>query len=851
MDKARSFEYVRRLPESNRDQLSFKEKVSDKQILLNEEWASFAWRCGRDSAIAMEEHTKWITETWEEWEVRKKLQKMRLEDNENACTAQQRLSEKEKRRKEENSTLIIQRLMDFQSQIDNSRTKCRHCLFVDFHVYQDEKFRIERELLELEELFFRSFVEESEYCCFFMLDCAKRWSHSINSLAYQEREAAEESERQRILKEEKELEEERLRLEQQRKLESEEADRQRREQAELEKRLERKRREEMRRAKSRADRLAQQQEVESSHEPVEEKNLKANVEEKNEVVSPEIEDLPGDPSEQLCQEAEEPQFSLNNQKIFFSNLEGDNIVSLFASATAILSSGGDSSYVMSIKRHCSSTVVCENGISNADESEELRLLGKTIASESCVSVSSTILHENVGKDIEHYLKHSIEKIADVQKDDRCIVFCPGTEKKEETLVLFPVRISNFNYSPFIVAISRSGCDSFSEEELEQAGKLVFDLSRRIGIIYRRASTHQLCQQCVEWISLCLDCENVYLSLEETPGSLTYVAATHSHRFLLGMTHSREEEEAGEGISFKSMDLSIAQQKSVVSSYPDVSKITNESKYPQKVRFFRDSERKGPLLIASITGCRENLGVSLGCLFVDGIGSTRKFSSVDEDAVEMATQLLADIMLGSVSLDTSITLQIEKEVSSFSFTFLKILWKRCLENLASITPNQLLELGKYLHPPPLIPKVVQATLLIALRSRPSKIAEWDSARKKVNAKLLEKMLTCDPTNSRKIKNGFFTHARRAVKGLTIDEVFEKGSYPTQCFYKWVFAALLLRRQSSGLRKQLKKGGIEFEDNLSVISYETASEETFGEEECVGESDNESEEENEEDCDATEN
>lgn len=859
MDKARYFEFVYRLPETNRSQLGHKEDVYDKQILLNEEWSAFATRKGRGEAVAAEEHVKWITETWEECEKRKKSQREFLEESDRVSAAHQKIVNLRKNQRKEKSDATIAHLMCYQEEIDKTRTACRHNLYIDFKALQQERFRRERELLEFEEYFLRTKIEQWEDGNTFLLGCAMHWNYEIHDLLRREREAREEAERLRIEEEKRRAEEERIRLEEQRKREEEEAERRRREQAEIDKRLERKRREEMRRAKLRADRQkpqsGQEEEADEGHEA---KDVAPEPEAAPVVPEPsqEMEAAPEPESVEAEPEPVEPEPEVEaieeKRCIHFTDLVGDNIITLMNSGTNILSSAGDHSYIMSIRRKpSSSTVICQNGIFSMDERDDAPLLGKKIESDTCVSVCSEALHGNVSETLEDYLGNNVEHIVDVREDERCQSF-RSVEKEEETLVLFPISLPTSAHSPFVVALCRSGRDSISLDEINMTGKLVFELGRRIRELCQQQYTHQLCQQCVDWLSLCTGCDNVYISLDpEITDNLTYVAATPSQRFLLGKHHTRADEDGGNGISLTAMDLSIPEKRCVVSNFSDVSKPSEGPLKTENIRFFQEPGRRGPLMIAPITGCREDAGVSLGCVFMDRLGSKKTFSKAEEEVLRMATQMLADIMLGNIPLETAVHLKIEDEVDGSSLTFLKILWDRCLQNLNGITPGQLLELAKYLHPPPVIPKVVQATLLVTLRCKPSKISEWDNARKKVTQKLLTKMGKFDPTNTAVTKNAFFVRARKLVKGLTAEEVFEKGSYPTQCFFNWLFAAILLRKHTTGLRKKIKYGGLEVDETSSLGSFDTAAESTFSDDENetdVGDvddnDDNENDEEDEE-------
>eukprot|EP00796_Vickermania_ingenoplastis_P000059 gene59-37_t len=773
MDKARYFEYVYRLPEANRDQLGGLRSLCDEeeeQLLQQKSMSSGLRRLGRSASR----------------ESRREF----LEDSNQKSEAQQRISNAVKLKRKEKSNSVVAHLMNYQDEIDKTRTPCRHNLYVDFQALQQERFRRAREIVELEEYFLRTKIELWEDCQTFLLDCAMRWSCEIHDFAAQKR---------------------RIRLEEQRKRE-EEAEKQRREQAEIDKRLERKKREEMRRAKQKAERQRQQHGgfPDEAEAPVPEsgKSVEADPEPPT-PAPPQTEPSPEPPIEPEQQptvvpEPETtPEPEVEQRQIQFANLEGDNIVALMNSATSILSSAGDHSYSVRMEFFAA-----------AVEQANAPLLGRKIVSETSVSVSSEMLHGNISEELEDYLSRNVERIVDVRSDERCMLFREGIEKTEETLVLFPVALPNTSHSPFVVALCREGRDSISPQEIELTGKLVLDLMQRLKEMYRRMFLHQLCQQCVDWLSLCMGCENVYISLatEGSTDDLTYVAATASHRFMLGMRHSRVDENAGNGISHKAMDLSIPEKRCKVTHFPDVSLPSDGPLQPENIRFFQEANRKGPLMIAPITGCKDDSGVSLGCVFMDRLGSKqKKFSAVDEEVMRMATQMLADIMLGNIPLDSATHLKIEEEVDASSLTFLKIMWDKCVQNLGNISNDQLLELAKYREPPPVIPTVVQSTLLVALRCKPSKIKDWKDARIKVTQKLLTRMAKLDPTNATVTKNSFFVRARKLVKGLTAEDVFSKGSYPTQCFFNWVFAAILLRKHSVALRKRIKSGGMtDFEE-----------------------------------------
>ncbi|RNF08098.1 uncharacterized protein Tco025E_07216, partial [Trypanosoma conorhini] len=152
------------------------------------------------------------------------------------------------------------------------------------------------------------------------------------------------------------------------------------------------------------------------------------------------------------------------------------------------------------------------------------------------------------------------------------------------------------------------------------------------------------------------------------------------------------------------------------------------------------------------------------------------------------------------------LKIEEEIQSLGASpilFLKSLWGHTLDSVGRITPDQLLELARYMHPPQIIPVVVQSTIIVALGKKPSSVEQWSDAREKVNNNLLKKMRSFDPTDKKKRKKAFFIRAEKLLKGYGARDVLEKGSYPTSCFFSWTFAAILLRKNADVLRRKYGK------------------------------------------------
>eukprot|EP00756_Hemistasia_phaeocysticola_P013638 Hpha_TRINITY_DN15292_c8_g3::TRINITY_DN15292_c8_g3_i1::g.68336::m.68336 len=94
IDRARPFAFVDRLPRGTVEEVGQYEKVRDRQVLLNELWWSYCDRIGHPEWKPQEaERDKWVTETWDEREQRRRKQPAALEafnqkvDERNAAAA--------------------------------------------------------------------------------------------------------------------------------------------------------------------------------------------------------------------------------------------------------------------------------------------------------------------------------------------------------------------------------------------------------------------------------------------------------------------------------------------------------------------------------------------------------------------------------------------------------------------------------------------------------------------------------------------------------------------------------------------------------------------------------------------
>ncbi|KAG5478128.1 hypothetical protein LSCM4_05528 [Leishmania orientalis] len=241
----------RRVPLITRADLERREAAEDHNALLLEQWASYASRKGYPDS---EERTKWMTETWEEFEKRKERQKVYLERYD--LRFQQKAAQLVETQKlsERKSAACVEKVMTLEAARQSALLRSRHFLFVNYYDYQQFLFYNMRAFVEHEEnLLRRKLVEtEDDLMCLLATQChLSSRLHAARENERIEQEAA--AERLRELQYQQKLEEERI-LKAQQAAQEREAAQAEKEHAEMEKRLERKRRDDERRAKARAER---------------------------------------------------------------------------------------------------------------------------------------------------------------------------------------------------------------------------------------------------------------------------------------------------------------------------------------------------------------------------------------------------------------------------------------------------------------------------------------------------------------------------------------------------------------------------------------------------------------------
>lgn len=254
MDTVRDRDYVECLPHTTKEELRYKEAVQDHQSRLTEEWAHYARGSGRREAAEEEHHTKWFTETWTDFEERKRSQAQILDLHKKVADKANTQAIEKRSANQKKSQAVVDKLMALETILKSKKMQSRHYLFTNFEELQQFNFLHERMTVEGEETLLREKLLALELESTFIIALFSQLSYEIYYKHEEERLKLEEEERRgEEMRKQQQVEEE-ARLKREHEREMLEIEKQRREQAELEKRLERKRRDDERRAKARAER---------------------------------------------------------------------------------------------------------------------------------------------------------------------------------------------------------------------------------------------------------------------------------------------------------------------------------------------------------------------------------------------------------------------------------------------------------------------------------------------------------------------------------------------------------------------------------------------------------------------
>eukprot|EP00754_Rhynchopus_humris_P035675 Rhum_TRINITY_DN17225_c0_g1::Rhum_TRINITY_DN17225_c0_g1_i1::g.165540::m.165540 len=163
MARALTFSYVRQLPRNTLQEVTRQENVYDRQVVLNELWPRYCQRIGRTDRISEEVHRdKWVTETWEEWEERKRLQpqsiasffdKLDQQSVEDEANAAQRAAQTEK---------VLAGIEREEGERQRGLLPVLHTLLLDFDERQAQARASRRQRVEEDEAETRAGIERDE-----------------------------------------------------------------------------------------------------------------------------------------------------------------------------------------------------------------------------------------------------------------------------------------------------------------------------------------------------------------------------------------------------------------------------------------------------------------------------------------------------------------------------------------------------------------------------------------------------------------------------------------------------------------------------------------------------------------
>lgn len=816
MERTQPQEYLYQLPRRNRKEVEFRDAVEDKQTLLNEPWSSYAMRQGYPSDRVGEEHTKWATETWAEFEDRIILRADHLD----AFFRQQKTREDADARCREANALqsskLVDSLMDREYAIRNAKIASIHTLFVDFEARQMEKMRVERAAEEDQETIGRQNCDGTEVSERQRVE--EQFGTELQAVIdlLDARRRAQEEEERRLLEEQRRKAEELRLLEEQKKRDAEAAERARREAEEEAKRAERKRREEERKNKAKAEREARAKQMRSETQ----QETQQDAVEAKPLPSP----RPSEPTAAAPADVIPKPPSAAEPPITFSPIIGETVSQLLSSATASLSINGWSAFVVMAQSKSVSLIVSQNGITMGSPAaatpNQVNGVGQVL------SPGFALSRPGPASSLKEYQDEFVEVITDASADSKAASFMALTQGEWSGLLVMPATsvvcektpAPNNGETNMLVVVASPGTDTMLSPTVVRAiaEHVAAHFTPRLLELLSEQRAKMLGRQALEWLSITTACKNCTFALSNNfsaPSALTFVSATQSQQFVLGRSFTKEEETSSNtGLSFSLMEESMKTGQPEVAHISDVQDKATNKVNGNSVRFFGEPKSGSLLLCPVMRPAIPGTGQLFGVLYVDTFGDNDKtFNKADEDIIRTTAVLLADLLTpkrgdGEVVIQeaTKVKLALEKDLFGEEppldspILFLKHIWLKVNTDISQISANQLQELASYNHPPPIIPTTVSATLLVALGTNPKNLEAWEDIRKRVKPSLVEKILNFDPSDATKRKRAFFSRARKVTKGLSAHDVFTRGSYPASCFFTWTFVTTLIRKTSDEIR-----------------------------------------------------
>jgi len=110
-----------------------------------------------------------------------------------------------------------------------------------------------------------------------------------------------------------------------------------------------------------------------------------------------------------------------------------------------------------------------------------------------------------------------------------------------------------------------------------------------------------------------------------------------------------------------------------------------------------------------------------------------------------------------------------------------------------------ELKSYKSPPPVVVQVMRGVLTLLAKVKTCKeLSDWKAVHPHIEIALVKAVREFDPT----VKGGKtrWVENKKAIEGLTSDEVLKRGSAAVQVFQKWIESCRLVRSVCQQLRKE---------------------------------------------------
>ncbi|KAJ9462729.1 hypothetical protein DIPPA_10707 [Diplonema papillatum] len=262
MQRALTFAYVKQLPRTTADEVGDQEAVYDRQVLLNESWESYCERQGTpERASEGGQRDKWVTETWPEWEERKRRQPETIDRFFGGLQAAHDAGAAAKRTRAEQSEKVLRQIRDAEERRAKKLLPVLHTLLLDFEEKRQREDALVRGALEADEASARETAHRDEHAAFALL--ATAFSDGVGDITEMLKVRGEMEEEARIAREK---EEERLEAERKVALEREMEEKKRREQEAAEEERRRVQEEKDRKAAERKARVMADREKRKSKE---------------------------------------------------------------------------------------------------------------------------------------------------------------------------------------------------------------------------------------------------------------------------------------------------------------------------------------------------------------------------------------------------------------------------------------------------------------------------------------------------------------------------------------------------------------------------------------------------------